>query len=459
MNFFRRSLGALTPISSIRSGGTTASAAGAVSAGGSTVDPSKHTCTSDSLLVNVGGAWRVRSVDDQPCDAIIPSEDINYVINSGQRIYVGPFAIDLKNTNGQITTLVNPNAIGKDWATWITNAAIARMRAYITARQAAGKPVGPLAQAIANGNQTAVFAIASIPEPQLVGDMQWFYDNGSMGRSSIDPATGQPGVQFPQAVAPKYASGGHMLQPTKLVQAMDVNGFRTTYVQYDGDPNTYQLYTIGDWELALGGTITDFNFLKPANTTEFNRNEDDPPFAKFKHPITGEDWGLWISISAAGGADNATIGQWNTSTDAPLGAVMQIGLGPLPKESWWDSFIDALEWIPTIIGEGLFDIGQWLGQMACDLSKQTSLINQLPKDPATRAEALAALAVFNQACPSPPPINCQDPANAANPKCISTLPAQIPWWQQWYVVVPALALVGFGIFKVIGGEKKSQPAA
>lgn len=477
MNFFRRNLGALTPISTISSGGAAPSVAPTVQSGDVMPDPSKFTCTSDSKLVYYNGAWRVRSLDSEPCDAIIASEDTKYVMAQKEPIYVGPFKIDLTNTDGQITNITVPNQIGKDWAAWLAQA----LASITLARIAAKQKTDPTFEGIAPFYVKKIQMLSLLPH--VIGATQDFYDNGTpMGAPvTSDPICADPELAYyndaskpggfcpgPRPVPPtvaKLASGGHALYPQSAQFGTDDHGFRITNVQYPDDPNVYGYYSHEQWVQALSpdflkngiGWLVPGDYLTPANTTQFNRNQNVPPVARFKHPITGGDWGLWITITSI---KSVTIdGSWDTSIDAPDSAIMQVAMGPMPQEGWWDDFIDALQWIPISIGEALWDVGQWLGGFVCDLAGQSALLKKVPPNPYAQAAAIAALEIANHTQCGKPPIDCKDPAAAALPQCIVTVSAVIPWWQRWYVIVPALGAVGYGIFKMLGKNKpRSQPA-
>lgn len=451
-------------------------------AGSSTTETSgvaNNVCTSDGHLIYINGAWRLRSDPNQPCTGTIPSEDTSYVYNSGQRIYAGPFPIDLKNTGGQISVIDSPAQIGSDWGAWFAQALVAKARSF--------ESVGGALPTVVK-QRVQIFSLL----PRVVGATQDYYDNGTpqgapiMQTAIIDPLAGvwsltPPSVptSFPP-VPPEVASGGHALHPTHAWFDNDDHGFRITRVMYANDPNTYSYYNVAQWIQALSPDLLINGFgwllLGPIPTADQLGNSwaADPfliPLAKFKFACNTctetNDWGTWVGLSTSHGERYVDEGTWSTAIDGPQHATPQIALMPLPQPSGWEDLFNAImgaiTWLPAIIasavGSIVFDIGQWLAEVACDMSKMQASLATI-KDPVTKAEAIAAFAAASAACPSPPP-----PPDCAifpnTPGCIKTVPAVPPWWKRWYIIIPALALFGFCIFKITQSKNKprAQPAS
>jgi hypothetical protein len=269
----------------------------------------------------------------------------------------------------------------------------------------------------------------------------------------------QPPFTFP-AVASQLASGGHALYPNKATAAKDANGYYLTSVQYDGDPYTYSYYSQYTWLSALSPAMNAIGIslppqmLTPALLSNFDALKNGPlPIAKFKNPITGVNWGLWVTMPSLG-----TEGTWNTNTDHPFGAAvpskggstdqwggMQIAVAPIPQETFWDQVMDVLDWIPTELGELTFVLSDWMSAFVCSLAGQTSMLNNpaLKANPTAMAAALGALAIANAA-------QCGGPSPVPPPPAVT--PITTPWWQQWWV----LAAAGLGIWALLSNKKKSR---
>src|SRR5262249_55826214 len=88
-----------------------------------------------------------------------------------------------------------------------------------------------------------------------------------------------------------------------------------------------------------------------------------PPIAKFRHPLTGDPWGMWMASIIDSNAYVA--GAWNVQTDEPNGYKLKIGIGPIPQEPWYDYIVDALEWIPMTIGGAVADVLSEIQSLVC----------------------------------------------------------------------------------------------
>lgn len=445
--------------------------------------PPQDVCSSDGLLIYQNFAWRVRSLEDQstPCISSV-TEDTSWIYKSGQRIYVGPFPIDLGNIDGQITTITSPSFVGESWGNWLADAGTSTLKG---AAQANRPGAWRFANAFNNPGRWHLFSKL----PRVVGARQDYYDDGTpsgapftstelaaetgcfdqviaANNPTLCQTPGQPITFAP--IKAEYASGGHALHPTKAWFITDNDGHRATAVQYEGDTITYFYYSLAQWLAAWSPRFlydglwsrVDYNYLKPRNTVIFNRNQDVPPLARFKFPNINtkgqDDWGMWISLGPASGnlrgsSQAPTEGDWDTEIDQPSSHVMQIAFGPMPQEDWWDDFIDFLIWIPTSLEKVLYDIGAWLASVLCDVSKMQASTG-LVKDPATKAEMQAAFYVANAGCSSPPPPpNCAAVPTA--PGCAVPQPALVkPWWQKWWIWGIGVAAVSVVI---LSSSKKS----
>jgi hypothetical protein len=506
-------------------------------------------CTSDGNLVYVNGAWHVASVADVTCTSNL-TETAQQVIQGwkGYPIYVGPFVADfINNPNGQITNLTNPSQIGPMWGAWLaaqilqgmqtalqsppkkgyaTNAVPFTPLLPLTVGQtqwlaANGQPLpaqyltpassNPPGQAAGNDGATILAEIAAVL-PTLAG--QTPTPNGQPSVTPTPPtAATAPGNIFPEVgpfpypagVPAQTASGGHALYPNKSWTQADANGYLQTFVQYDNDPNTYSYYSNYQWLNALSpvfgqvGLALPNQMLSPdllANYKSLFLN-GPLPIAKFKNPITGANWGLWITAPTLGPESE---GMWNTAIDAPNGAAittspcaaclnsstaqdcsgpcsgaaakqwggMQIAIAPIPQESEWDQILDALASIPTELGEALWSIAGWLSQFVCGIP-QSQMMAKVPPIPAAMAAAAAAYAIASAAqCGST--IDCTQPAYAVctGPNPLSTCPPQClaqpttspvtaptPWYLQWWV----LAAAGVGVVALLWPKKPHEEVA
>jgi hypothetical protein len=463
-------------------------------------------CSNDGTLVWLNGAWHVSSVDDVTCTSQLV-ETAQQIIKTwvGYPTYVGPFPVDfVKNPNGQITNLSSPTQVGSTWGAWLALQDMKVMQAALSAAAVAGHAVNvyPFVQALplVVGQTQWLLADGTPVDPSQVSAQQQLAagTDGATILSEIQtaiqqltgavastlppntpasttpalttPATTSPGniiqqfgpFPYPGGVPAQSASGGHALYPSKAWTQPDSGGFLQTFVQYENDPYTYSYYSYQSWLDALSALYGQIGLglppqsLTPAMLSNFDSMKNGPlPIAKFKNPITGANWGLWVTLpSVTGFADE---GQWNTSTDAPNGAssFLQIAVAPIPQETFWDQVMDVVDWIPTELGAALFTIAGWMSAFVCGLARQQAMLNTIPKNnPAAMTAALAALAIANAAQCGPQPVNC-DPALCDNnpacphlvsPQCqtgLAVTAVATPWYQQWWVIAAGIGLVAY----------------
>lgn len=374
------------------------------------------TSTSDGKLVwsTLTSSWQVRA----PSDTVVGTAPVStaQVIASRAKICVGPFVLDLssgpavtaqsvsdptilfKGPSGQFTTYRYPFQIPdlKRWQPWFQHAA------QVAASSSAGRMKGvPLPR-------TSGYLISS--DGTTIGQMS---ANGTLVPNSVGKVRADVAV----------ASGGHPKYPNKISFATDAYGYPVQRAQYANDPNTYEFY--GEWELlyALGGAdlvmsvpggpAADGMFagmpLTNDNTSEyhnfFSSGTNVAPFAKFTHPTTGDTWGLWMGIHTdAGGWWGLGVGEWNTVTDAPATAVLEVVLAPMPSEQWYDYMLDALLYIPGLIVEALGDLVSVVGDIACATVGSPGAAGGAARIPGpTGAAAAGGAALVGALCNGMPP--------------------------------------------------------
>jgi hypothetical protein len=394
----------LGAVGSVLTGVRATSVTTTASQGGTGIPPQDE-CTYDGLLVyspSAGGTngpdfrWHVKGQGDA-CVTKLPTstETAGYIYSTQQRIYVGPFPVDLKNEAGQITTIASPGAIASGWGDWLASALTSIGDAYV---KAGAKGTGGMQ------NQTwrtawepfrirAWFGSTRLYQakahmfsmlPRVVGATQDYYDAGVPGsgpssgvpfttseqaiaNGCTDPTIAKnqllnvyaltkpycnaPGsaLTFP-AVARAYASGGHDLHPSKAWFDDDGQGHRITIVQYADDPNTYRYYNFAQWLGAISPRLLDglwallpFTYLQPGNTVDYNRSKNLPPLARFKWPRLDPNQVLTVPN---GGMNGGTY-------TIPLGPTFDAGLwlslgptsggvnaNPVP-EGDWDTSLDG----------------------------------------------------------------------------------------------------------------------
>jgi hypothetical protein len=508
-----------TPVHLAPGGGATAVMPSGSSSGGIEQIPLSPTgaplpisnaiCTSDGVLMQVNMQWRIASPTDT-CTGHT-SFDWNYVYKTTkQPIFVGPFGF---NPSGgmQVTRIDRPDQIPKNWVAWLNTlydpgspANVAKIVSQVKSG-VIGSCYAALAQPAATGpcnvcpskdvctsmggpSETCHDQTDSICTTWRTGPnagQEYTYDNF---RPQL-AAANQDWVPPDNTVDPG-AVASHSLQTVSLNAGPDPYGSQAHTANYPGDSNTYTFYSPGDWMNSLGLSADAMRAMQLSDDSKNNglarafshfgdactNAAQFPPDAKFINPADGLTWGLWVRLvrdaSASDPGLQLPLGSWNTNLDRPMGYHIEVGFAPYdPSKAWWcDALHDVLEalfYVPALLFDGIDDIVQagvdftkWLNGISCDITRQAS-----PQQLTTMANnggyygalAAAAVSAAQQMCGSGKP-NCADPKNAQLPGCVPMpISTAKPWWQQWYVLVPALALVSFGIFKMLGPQKK--PAA
>jgi hypothetical protein len=449
-------------------------------------------CTSDGNLLYVDGNWHVKSTDDIPCVSSLAETSAQIINNWKVPIWVGPFTADLlNNPNGQISNLTDPSQIRSDWGTWLFQ----QVQQGYQNNARLNTVLQPWVQLL----------------PLVVGQTQWLqYDGtplppqyiGAIGGGTA--ALGAMVGPFPYPNGVPSTAGTGIKVPTKAWTAPDANGNLETFVQYADDPNTYSYYSWASWLNALSPSFGQQGYyLNPqskAGGNFFSKNGWNPfgnpfagsggpggpqltpsllanwgsqqlfgpwPWAKFKHPVTGDTWGFWALLAGSNACaspqgftniddghpcrGNAINGEglWNSSTDAPFGATLQIAIAPLPQESTIDSIeqgiISVLGWIPSELSSTIGStLAQWLENFSCSPAVQQGMLSKVPP-PYSLAAAAGALAIANATkCGK---VDCSQPGNLTNPQCAptasTTAAATTPWYQQWWVIAAGVGLVAF----------------
>jgi len=305
------------------------------------------------------------------------------------------------------------------------------------------------------------------PAPATLAD-------GSVNAKGIAPCncTSDPGCWK------AYLSDNAAKAVSSLGASTDLNGLPCQLVTYEGDPNTYTWYSPCDWINAIGPGdastpgVSNFVYWLPVGQTIndlvdrlFNYSEQPgwnlAPAAKFRHPITGDTWGVWLVLMQQGDTSTAP-GQWSTLLGGPAGFSLQIGLGPIPSEPWYDYLFDALMWIPAALGEiASFVVGGLLDIICSNptaVAQGATAAAASSKGNAAVAASAAAVGLATKLCPAPPTpvLDCTNPMYATTSLCQPAVAT--PWYQQWYVILGAIFLVGIGIISSSKHEKSSTPS-
>jgi hypothetical protein len=232
--------------------------------------------------------------------------------------------------------------------------------------------------------------------------------------------------------------------------------------------NTYQ-----EWATALGISPDQnyyLNFL-PVEQNNLGYAEhwyEGLPIAQFDHPKDKNRWGIWLALESTGGYDTPLVLRI-------VVASLAYAKSQLPGESTFHQILDALNplnW-PGMLVEAIFwavneiaggfaslmgDLVDAAGNLICDLATNPTIVNATvmgaaatqgipPQASQGIAQQISSMAA--QKCGNQPP-NCKDPKNAKLTQCQPAKPIIAPtkpWWQQWYVIVPAVAVVGYFLIK------------
>lgn len=83
------------------------------------------------------------------------------------------------------------------------------------------------------------------------------------------------------------------------------------------------------------------------------------PIARFKHPTTGEDWGLWVSIDPVGDPIYSTS-HTRAGVAVPPRERRSMGLWftvqKIPEAPWYSGILKKLFYIPIMLGRGWYDL-------------------------------------------------------------------------------------------------------
>jgi hypothetical protein len=159
-----------------------------------------------------------------------------------------------------------------------------------------------------------------------------------------------------------------------------------------------------------------------ALTWEQMRGEGDErliaPVAKFKHPITGDDWGVFLSLRHAFSGRNM-----RPDDNYPI---MTIYFARIPGKPWYHKVWGVISYIPAKIGaaidataEAIIDAGKWVGDKTCDLVNKvapiaaTGAVAPDPKAKAVAGGAIVAAGICGGLTPPLPPPFYPPPASSA----------------------------------------------
>lgn len=461
--FFARPVDLGSPLT-VTGGHPVATAAPNMATSGSAV-LFEGTCTSDKKLMWSAGAWRVVSDPSSVACQFMTSYDSSVIFDAwknmspeGQQahpIYVGPFPFNPFDTNpATITTLDFPSTI------------------EALARPVLQKMIVDYANAVTLPNILTGWNQMK-PPPAYSMNCADYQDPNFLTKITKDAKLG--GLVLGQS----FSAG------------VDQWGFPAQKVQFPNDPTIYTWYSPCDWlesiAPGLSATANVLNNMEQDILGTFNALVDksgnhwqdwlskNPPITKFRHPITGDAWGLWIGlapditeyreppINATSNTSaffmNAPVqlpaGAWNPYKNGPNSFHFNIGFMKIPQESFLDAVGYALQWVPEQIGSAITAVGtnvmNAIQALACSNPQQAT--KMVAGNPAALAALIALQATCNQA------LDCSNPANAKNPQCKPVPPPPTPWWQQWYVIVPGLGVLGYILFKALGSPRRSAATA
>jgi hypothetical protein len=384
--------------------------------------------TSDGNLIFSRGEWRVLS---DPKERAQISQRIDktshQIADEVGTLYVGPFAWNPKNGGGQVTPYIAPSQVPmrEAWGKWLADAS-----------SAVWSGLSKEDQARFADTRARPYLPALVEHYKLVGDAQ------KVGKQMNQCPSGCDCASDPMCGA-LWALGASALWENK-----DEAGVPTEFVTYPNDPYTYGFYTPWNWlESMKPGLSTQpgsfFTFIEASGWAStgghlydaiasrlfsYDRTDNLPPIARFKNPLTDEDWGMWLVLNPDAG--DIAIGAWNSATDRPNSYTFNVAFGPIPQEPWYAYIGDAIMWLPAKLGELADDLISALEGLVCSDPAQARAI--AGADP----RAQAAIATLSMLCPKGPPmIDCRDPRNA------TVCTPKPPWWQTWMILLPIAGVV------------------
>lgn len=179
------------------------------------------------------------------------------------------------------------------------------------------------------------------------------------------------------------------------------------------------------------------------------------PFARFKHPDSGDDYGIWVRIQPVGGeipAVSSAFGPTYKPTpgwkDTTISNQLQFKVGPIPDSSWWD---DAWDWISDHVGEviaefyeAVWDAAEAISDALCAVTATPGALTAAASaaGPYGTAAGAATELLMDGKCPIPNPT----PAGTPGPPTANKVPFP------WALVIGGVAVVA-GV--VLLGQKKS----
>ena len=196
------------------------------------------------------------------------------------------------------------------------------------------------------------------------------------------------------------------------------------------------------------------------------------PVTQFDHPdgVSGR-YGIWLALEHANGQANTPYvlrivvdSLADAASRLPQESIWGEILDALNPLNWPGMLLDAIEAVGHAIGSLMEDLYDAAGNLICDVASNPTLVaaaikgvaasQGIPPNKTAGAAANIASLAAQQCAPTPP--NCALPANAALTQCLPVAPpvgAVGPWYTQWYVIVPAVALVGYLLLKDDGEQK------
>jgi hypothetical protein len=150
------------------------------------------------------------------------------------------------------------------------------------------------------------------------------------------------------------------------------------------------------WQEVLGIRPTEdvtMRAISPRMTEGKWSDADDGramPLARFKHPVSGKDWGVFLSL----------LGPYEKPTS------VQIYVKWIPEKPWYSRAFDWIVSLPAKIIDAVGDAIDWVKDKTCDLVNAIGPIAQQAGSaaPDPRAQAVAAgAAVAGKLCSGAPP--------------------------------------------------------
>lgn len=172
------------------------------------------------------------------------------------------------------------------------------------------------------------------------------------------------------------------------------------------------------------------------------------PVAKFKHPETDEDWGLWIEVRPIGPVIAPISNTMSDGSEPPApypmrSITLRFTVQKIPTDPWYKPILQVLFYIPAKVFDVAIATVQEIVNIAC-----TDLTGALKAATAAGPEAVAAVSAAAALCPRTPPDTPLPEETKVNE---TTGKKALPWG---WIIAGLAAVGGLTAFVLIPPKKK-----